>query len=71
MKFRQLGKTGPRVSAIDEQRARPHIDGELMLAGEVMIEAVQQQLFDARLAIALGVERCGQGVRVDRVGGHK
>ena len=44
----------PRVAAIEEQRARPDVDGLFVLRGEVVIEAGEQQLLDLRIAIAVG-----------------
>jgi len=64
-------RSRPGMATIDEQRARPDVNRELVLTGEVMIEAAQQQFLDAGLAIALRFERGRQGVGVDRVGRHK
>ena len=50
-----------RVAAVEEQRARPDVDGVLVVGGEVVIEADEQQLLDLRVAI-----RCRLGV-VSRV----
>ena len=46
-------RLGPRMAAIEEQDARPDADGELVLSGEVVIEAGEEELFDARVALAL------------------
>ena len=46
------------VAAVEKQHARPDVDGRLVVAGEVMIEPLQQQLLDARLALGAG-ERVG------------
>ena len=43
-----------RVPAIDEQRPRPDVDGELVLSGEVIVETAEQQFFQTRFPIALG-----------------
>ena len=58
------------VAAIDEERSRPDVDGEIVLAGEVIIEAVQKQLFKARFAIVLRFKSGGCGGRV-LVGRHE
>lgn len=58
-----------RVTTIDEQRAGPDVDRKLVLSGEVVIEAAQQQLFEASFAIVLRFE-IGRCRRV-RVGSHK
>jgi hypothetical protein len=42
-----------RVTAVDEQRAGPDVDGKLVLSGEIMIESAQQQFFEACFAIVL------------------
>ena len=39
------------MAAVEEQRARPDVDGELVLGGEVVIEADEQELLDLRVAI--------------------
>ena len=44
---------GTSMAPIDEQGAGPDIDGELVLTRKVVVEAVQQEFFDARLAIQL------------------
>jgi len=59
------------MATVDEQRARPDVNRELVLTGEVMVEAAQQQLLDAGLAITLRFERGRQGMGEDRVGRHK
>ncbi len=48
---------GSRVPAIEEQDARPDADRKLVVAGEVIIEAAEQQPFDARVFVAFGVRR--------------
>jgi len=45
-----------RVTTIDEQRARPDVDGKLVLSGEVVIQSAQQQFFEACFAIVLRFE---------------
>src|SRR5690242_14350135 len=42
-----------RVTAIQKQDARPNTDCQLVLSAEVVIEAREQQLFDARIAARL------------------
>ena len=42
---------GTRVVAIEKQRARPDVDRLFVLAGEVVIEAGEQQLLDLGFAI--------------------
>ena len=43
--------TGTRVTAIEKQHACPDADRVIVLCGEVMIEAGEQQLLDFRVAI--------------------
>jgi len=45
--------TRPRVAAIEKEDARPDVDGQLVFAGEVVIQPAEQQLLDPRVAIAL------------------
>ena len=55
--------------AIDEERARPDVDGELVVGGEIVIEPDQQQLFDLGVAARRrlgGVGACGLGA--ERIG---
>ena len=47
------------VCAIEEEDARPDIDGEVVAAGEVVVQPGQQQLFDSGLAIPIGMIRTG------------
>jgi hypothetical protein len=54
-------RAGTRVPAIDEERSRPHIDGEFVLTSEVVIQTAQQQFLETRLTIVLGLESCGYG----------
>ena len=42
---------GAGVAAIEEERARPDVDGELVARGEIMVEADQEELLDLRVAI--------------------
>src|SRR5262249_39339815 len=58
-------------AAIEEQRARPDVDRELVARREVVIEAEEQQLLDFGVAILrrLDVERAG-AVGAERIG-HK
>ena len=62
---------GPRVAAIQKERARPHVDRLFVLGGEVVIQTDQQQLLDLRIPIrvrrAIG---CAWGVGAQRIG-HK
>ena len=55
--------TRPCMTAVDEQHARPHVDREFVLFRKVMIEPREQELFDARVAVAFWhVCRCRQTV---------
>jgi len=47
------------MAAIEKERARPDVDGLVVLSGEIMIEASEQELFDLRVAICIrrGIER--------------
>ena len=56
-------RAGACVTAIEEQGPRPDVDGEIVLAGEVVIEAAQEQLFEARFAIVFRIESRGGGER--------
>jgi hypothetical protein len=40
-----------RMTAIEEERARPHVDRLVVLRREVVIEADEQEMFDFRVAI--------------------
>ena len=42
------------MAPVEKQRARPHIDGELVAGGEVVVEADEQELLDFRVAIRSG-----------------
>ncbi len=59
---------GPVVGAIEEQDARPDVDGLVHPPGEVLVEPRHEQLLDARLAFGVG-QRIGQwrvaGSRID------
>ena len=59
----------PRVAAIEKQRARPDVDGLVVLGGEVVIEAGEQELLDLRVAIRIrrGVVRA-RAVGAKRIG---
>ena len=60
---------GPGVAAIDEQHARPDVDRELVLLGEIMVEPGEQELLDAGVAIALRhVGPVGRTVGTERIG---
>ena len=50
---------GARMVAIEEERAGPDVDGEVVVRGEIMIETDQQELFDFRVAVRVrrGIER--------------
>ena len=52
----------PRASvpAIEEQDARPHIDGKIVLTGEVMVEAREEKFFDPGVTIAIRFLRRGR-----------
>ena len=43
-----------RMVAIQEERARPDVDGVLVAGGEIVVQTDQQQLLDLRVAIDLG-----------------
>jgi hypothetical protein len=58
------------VAAIDEQGSGPDVNRKIVVTGKVVIESVQQQLFEARFSIVLGVESGGRGNRV-LVGSHE
>ena len=47
------------MAAIEEQRTRPDVDRVVVLRGEIVIEADQQELFDLGVAFRVrrGVER--------------
>ena len=53
-------RPGTGVTAIDEQRAGPDVDGKLVLTAKVMIETAEKQLFQTRFPIPL---RFGRGRR--------
>ena len=62
----------PRVAAIEEEHARPHADRELMLADKIVIESGEEEVFDARVALAFGhFSRFGEMVGPQRVGHRK
>ena len=52
------------VAAVEKQRARPDVDGEFVVGGEVMVEAGEQQLLDFGIAIRVrrGIE-CPRRIR--------
>ena len=43
-----------RMAAVEEERARPDVDGELVALAEIMVEAGEEELFDLRVAIRHG-----------------
>ena len=43
----------PGMAVIQEQDTRPDADGEVVVTGEVMVEAAEKQIFDAGVALAL------------------
>ena len=52
----------PCMAAVDEQHARPDVDREFVLFGEIVIEPREQELFDARVSVAFRhVRRAGRG----------
>ena len=55
---------GAGVAVIEEEDPCPDRDRTLVVAGEVMVEPGQEELFDARIAISLrGIgRRCGPGL---------
>ena len=61
--------TGALMAAVEKQRPRPDVDGLIVLPGEIVIEARQEQLFDLRIAIGIrrAIERAGT-VGTKRVG---
>ena len=60
------------MPAIEEEDARPDADGQLVLSGEVVVEAGEEELFDARVAFALRhFSRFGEVVGPQRVGHRK
>ena len=63
---------GARMAAIEEQDPRPDADGELVLTGKIMVEAGEEQVFDARVALALRhFSALGEVVGPQRVGHRK
>ena len=59
----------PRMAAVEEQHPRPDVDGEIVLSGEIVVEAAEKQLFDARFAITLRQLRDGgTWLRTERIG---
>ena len=61
-------RTRAIVAPVEKQHARPHVDGRLVGTGKVVIEPLEQQLFDTRLALDAR-ERVGRAgkVRAERV----
>ena len=65
-------RLGPRMAPIEEEHARPDADGELVLSDKVVIEPGEEEVFDARVALALGhFSRFGEVVGPQRVGHRK
>jgi hypothetical protein len=61
----------PRVTAIEKQRARPDVDGQLVARREVVIETDEKELLDFRVAIRSRSRSGIVGVRVAAMGvGH-
>ena len=60
------------MAAIEKQRARPDVDGVLVLRGEVVIETGEEQLFDFGVAIRVrrGARASGCRVGAKRIGAH-
>jgi len=54
-------RAGAGVPSIEEERTRPDVHRLVVLSGEVLIEAEEQELFDLRVAIGFrfGIERSG------------
>jgi hypothetical protein len=48
------------MAPIDEQRAGPDVNGKLVLTGEVVVQAIQQEFLDTRFPIQLCFERGGE-----------
>ena len=62
-------RLGARVPAVEEQHARPGADRPLVLAREVVIQAREQELLDAGVAVGgRQAFRLGRGVGVQAVG---
>ena len=58
-----------RVAVIEEQHTRPDADRELVLAGEIMVEAGEEEVFDSGVAVSLlKIGRCRGPVGAKRVG---
>ena len=55
-------RASPRVAAIEKQRARPDVDGVLVLGGEVVIQTDEQELLDLRVPIRLAPLRRAQRI---------
>ena len=62
-------RPGTRMAAIQKQRPRPDVDRLFVLAGEIMVETPEEELFDLRIAIGIrrAFERAGT-VGTKRVG---
>ena len=60
----------PRMAAVEKERARPDIDGELVAAGEVVVETDQQELLDLGGAIRSrrDIRVSARGVGTKRIG---
>ena len=61
--------TRARVAVIEEQHTRPHADRELVLAGKIMVESGEEEVFDSGVAVSLlKIGRCRGPVGAKRVG---
>jgi hypothetical protein len=58
------------MSPVQKKDAGPHVDRKLMLTGEIVIQAAQQQLFDTRFTIPLR-PLGSTGVESARIGHRK
>jgi hypothetical protein len=60
------------MAPIEEEHARPYADGQLVLSGKILIETGEEEVFHARVALALGhFSRFGSVVSPQRVGHRK
>ena len=56
------------VGTIEKEHARPDVDGEIVTAGEIVIETGEQQLFDSGVTITIGVIGIRGPIGAKRVG---
>jgi hypothetical protein len=56
-------RTGPRMSSVEKQCARPDINRLRVIGGEIVIESAQQQLFDFRVTFSVDAPvACRRGI---------